>query len=152
MIEVPKFFRPVYFENKTQVGKIDEILGPVDAFLFSVDLSDGIVASSVPHQSPNPDSSRRARRSTLTLTIRCHWIVSRARRNVGAEAAEVALAVGEPPEAEVSQEAARGEGSREAAPEAPPEEDSRVAAEEAASDEAVSNDDCISIVILYIKQ
>eukprot|EP00921_Rhytidocystis_pertsovi_P017779 GHVQ01027922.1.p2 GENE.GHVQ01027922.1~~GHVQ01027922.1.p2 ORF type:complete len:212 (+),score=43.00 GHVQ01027922.1:206-841(+) len=45
--QVPYFNGRVFFENKEEVGKIDEILGPVNEFYFSVNTAEGIKASSV---------------------------------------------------------------------------------------------------------
>lgn len=44
---IPYFNAPVYLENKTQIGKIDEILGPINDVHFSIKpMGDGIIASS----------------------------------------------------------------------------------------------------------
>lgn len=43
---VPYFNAPVYLENKQQIGKVDEIFGPINDFMFSVKLSDGMNATS----------------------------------------------------------------------------------------------------------
>jgi H/ACA ribonucleoprotein complex subunit 1 len=29
--KIPKFNTPIYLENKTQIGKIDEVFGPINA-------------------------------------------------------------------------------------------------------------------------
>ena len=39
---VPKFNRGVYLDTKAKVGTIDEILGPVNSFYFSVKPADGV--------------------------------------------------------------------------------------------------------------
>lgn len=39
---VPKFCRPVYLENKTKVADVDEIMGPIDGYLYSADLVEGV--------------------------------------------------------------------------------------------------------------
>lgn len=44
--KIPYFNAPIYLENKTQIGKIDEILGPINEVYFTVKLQDGIVATS----------------------------------------------------------------------------------------------------------
>jgi H/ACA ribonucleoprotein complex subunit 1 len=44
--KVPYFNAPIYLENKSQVGKVDEIFGPVTDALCSVKPSSGIEASS----------------------------------------------------------------------------------------------------------
>ncbi|ORX91837.1 Gar1-domain-containing protein [Basidiobolus meristosporus CBS 931.73] len=44
--KIPYFNAPIYLENKTQIGKVDEILGPITDVYFTVKLQDGIVASS----------------------------------------------------------------------------------------------------------
>ncbi|XP_019849091.1 PREDICTED: probable H/ACA ribonucleoprotein complex subunit 1 isoform X1 [Amphimedon queenslandica] len=43
---VPYFNAPIYLENKSQVGKIDEIFGPFNEFMFSVKLSSDMLATS----------------------------------------------------------------------------------------------------------
>jgi len=37
----------VYFENKQPIGKVDEIFGPIENYLFSVTLEEGIAPKSV---------------------------------------------------------------------------------------------------------
>lgn len=44
--KVPYFNAPIYLENKSLVGKVDEILGPINDVYFTVKPSEGIVASS----------------------------------------------------------------------------------------------------------
>jgi H/ACA ribonucleoprotein complex subunit 1 len=44
--KVPKFNRPVYTESRQAVGKVDEILGPVNNYLFSVSMEEGVKAES----------------------------------------------------------------------------------------------------------
>lgn len=44
--KVPYFNAPIYLENKSLVGKVDEILGPINDVLFTVKPSEGIVATS----------------------------------------------------------------------------------------------------------
>lgn len=43
---VPKFNAPVFLENKTQVGRVEEVLGPISEVYFSVKPVDGVVAGS----------------------------------------------------------------------------------------------------------
>ncbi len=43
---VPYFNGEVYLENKTQIGKIEEVFGPINEVMFSVKPSQGIVADS----------------------------------------------------------------------------------------------------------
>ena len=43
---VPYFNAPIYLENKQQIGKVDEIFGPITEFYFSVKMSDGMNADS----------------------------------------------------------------------------------------------------------
>ena len=43
---MPYFNGPIYLENKTQVGKVEEIFGPINASYFTIKMMDGIVASS----------------------------------------------------------------------------------------------------------
>ncbi|CAG8451007.1 12390_t:CDS:2 [Ambispora gerdemannii] len=44
--KIPYFNAPIYLENKTQIGKVDEILGPINEVYFTVKLQEGIIASS----------------------------------------------------------------------------------------------------------
>ncbi|GJE94024.1 H/ACA ribonucleoprotein complex subunit GAR1/NAF1 [Phanerochaete sordida] len=44
--KVPHFNAPIYLQNKSQIGKVDEILGPINEVYFSVKMGDGMVASS----------------------------------------------------------------------------------------------------------
>ena len=44
--KIPYFNAPVYLENKTQIGKVEEILGPMNEVFFTVKLMEGMVASS----------------------------------------------------------------------------------------------------------
>ncbi|XP_076909158.1 uncharacterized protein LOC143566305 [Bidens hawaiensis] len=44
--KVPYFNAPIYLQNKTQIGKVDEIFGPINQSYFSVKMSVGIMASS----------------------------------------------------------------------------------------------------------
>ncbi len=43
---MPYFNGPIYLENKTQVGKVEEIFGPINASYFTIKMMDGIVAAS----------------------------------------------------------------------------------------------------------
>merc|ERR1739848_187671 len=43
---VPYFNAPIFLENKQQIGKIDEIFGPINEFMFSVKLSEGMTSTS----------------------------------------------------------------------------------------------------------
>ena len=43
---IPYFNAPIYLENKTQIGKVDEILGPINEVFFTVKMESGMVASS----------------------------------------------------------------------------------------------------------
>ena len=45
-IKIPYFNAPIYLENKTQVGKVEEILGLINSVVFSVKLSEGVKADS----------------------------------------------------------------------------------------------------------
>lgn len=47
--KVPYFNAPVFLENnnKSSIGKVDEILGPINQVYFTVKVADGIVASSL---------------------------------------------------------------------------------------------------------
>ncbi|CAA7403984.1 unnamed protein product [Spirodela intermedia] len=44
--KIPYFNAPIYLENKTQIGKVDEIFGPINESYFSVKMMEGIVATS----------------------------------------------------------------------------------------------------------
>ncbi|CCJ28983.1 unnamed protein product [Pneumocystis jirovecii] len=44
--KIPYFNAPVYLENKCLIGKIDEILGPMNQVYFTVKPQEGIVANS----------------------------------------------------------------------------------------------------------
>ncbi|KAF8623972.1 hypothetical protein AX15_006126 [Amanita polypyramis BW_CC] len=44
--KVPHFNAPIYLQNKSMIGKIDEILGPINEVYFSVKMGEGMVASS----------------------------------------------------------------------------------------------------------
>jgi len=43
---VPYFNAPIYLQNKSAIGKVDEILGPVNEVYFSIKMGDGMQASS----------------------------------------------------------------------------------------------------------
>ncbi|KAI0984704.1 hypothetical protein GJ496_007318 [Pomphorhynchus laevis] len=44
--QVPYFNAPVYLKNKEQIGKVDEIFGPIKDYMFSVNLVDNVKAES----------------------------------------------------------------------------------------------------------
>uniref|UniRef100_A0A1D1XR21 H/ACA ribonucleoprotein complex subunit n=1 Tax=Anthurium amnicola TaxID=1678845 RepID=A0A1D1XR21_9ARAE len=44
--KIPYFNAPIYLENKNQIGKVDEILGPMNELYFTIKLDEGIVATS----------------------------------------------------------------------------------------------------------
>lgn len=44
--KVPWFNAPIYLQNKSVVGKVDEILGPINEMFFSVKMNEGMVAGS----------------------------------------------------------------------------------------------------------
>ncbi|KZS89861.1 Gar1-domain-containing protein [Sistotremastrum niveocremeum HHB9708] len=44
--KVPYFNAPIYLQNKSVIGKVDEILGPLNEVFFSVKMGEGMVASS----------------------------------------------------------------------------------------------------------
>ncbi|GMG32956.1 unnamed protein product [Ambrosiozyma monospora] len=44
--KVPYFNAPIYLENKSQVGKVDEILGPLNEVFFTIKPSEGVQAKS----------------------------------------------------------------------------------------------------------
>jgi H/ACA ribonucleoprotein complex subunit 1 len=43
---VPKFNHPLYLENKTKIGVIDDVFGPIDQFMFSVKCDTGMKPTS----------------------------------------------------------------------------------------------------------
>ncbi|KAI9313526.1 Gar1/Naf1 RNA binding region-domain-containing protein [Dichotomocladium elegans] len=44
--KIPYFNAPIFFENKSQIGKVDEILGPLNEVYFTVKVDQGVVATS----------------------------------------------------------------------------------------------------------
>ncbi|GAV51732.1 hypothetical protein ZYGR_0AF02030 [Zygosaccharomyces rouxii] len=44
--KIPYFNAPIYLENKTQVGKVDEILGPMNEVYFTIKCTEGVHATS----------------------------------------------------------------------------------------------------------
>ncbi|CAG8763362.1 7699_t:CDS:2, partial [Cetraspora pellucida] len=44
--KIPYFNATIYLENKQSIGKVDEILGPMNEVYFTVKLQEGIVATS----------------------------------------------------------------------------------------------------------
>ncbi|KAH6918854.1 Gar1/Naf1 RNA binding region-domain-containing protein [Coprinopsis sp. MPI-PUGE-AT-0042] len=44
--KVPYFNAPIYLQNKSQIGKVDEILGPINEVYFSIKMDSGVIASS----------------------------------------------------------------------------------------------------------
>lgn len=44
--KVPYFNAPIYLQNKSVIGKVDEILGPINEVFFSIKMDAGMVASS----------------------------------------------------------------------------------------------------------
>jgi len=44
--KIPYFNAPIYLENKTAIGKVDEILGPITQLYFTIKPSEGIQAAS----------------------------------------------------------------------------------------------------------
>lgn len=44
--KVPHFNAPIYLANKSQIGKVDEILGPINEVYFSIKMGEGMVANS----------------------------------------------------------------------------------------------------------
>ncbi|KAK4099952.1 Gar1-domain-containing protein [Parathielavia hyrcaniae] len=47
--KIPHFNAPIYLENKTAIGKIDEVLGPINQVFFTIKPSEGIQATSFKH-------------------------------------------------------------------------------------------------------
>ncbi|CAN1765281.1 Putative H/ACA ribonucleoprotein complex subunit 1-like protein 1 [Linum perenne] len=44
--KIPYFNAPIFLQNKTQIGKVDEIFGPINESFFSIKMMEGIVANS----------------------------------------------------------------------------------------------------------
>merc|ERR1711964_363252 len=44
--QVPMFNAPIYLENKQQIGKVNEVFGPINEIYISVKLDDGFVSTS----------------------------------------------------------------------------------------------------------
>nr|XP_043611703.1 H/ACA ribonucleoprotein complex subunit 1-like protein 2 [Erigeron canadensis] len=44
--KIPYFNAPIYLQNKTMIGKVDEIFGPINESFFSVKMNEGIIATS----------------------------------------------------------------------------------------------------------
>eukprot|EP00250_Pteridium_aquilinum_P034070 c6982_g1_i1 orf=151-753(+) len=44
--KIPYFNAPIYLENKTQIGKVEEIFGPINEVFFSIKMLEGIIATS----------------------------------------------------------------------------------------------------------
>ncbi|AMD19777.1 HCL374Cp [Eremothecium sinecaudum] len=44
--KIPYFNAPIFLENKTQIGKVDEILGPLNEVFFTIKCSEGVKATS----------------------------------------------------------------------------------------------------------
>ncbi|GAB7361382.1 hypothetical protein MBLNU230_g1437t1 [Neophaeotheca triangularis] len=44
--KIPYFNAPIYLENKTSIGKVDEILGPLNQVFFTIKPQEGIQATS----------------------------------------------------------------------------------------------------------
>ncbi|KAH8904593.1 Gar1-domain-containing protein [Coniochaeta sp. PMI_546] len=44
--KIPHFNAPIYLENKTSIGKVDEVLGPINQLFFTIKPSEGIQATS----------------------------------------------------------------------------------------------------------
>ncbi|GCE98157.1 H/ACA snoRNP pseudouridylase subunit [Zygosaccharomyces mellis] len=44
--KIPYFNAPIYLENKTQVGKVDEVLGPLNEVYFTIKCTEGVHATS----------------------------------------------------------------------------------------------------------
>ena len=43
---IPYFNAPIFLENKTQVGKVEEVFGPINSVYFTIKMSEGVVATS----------------------------------------------------------------------------------------------------------
>ena len=42
--QVPYFNAPIYLANKASIGKVDEILGPINEVYFTIKMAEGMVA------------------------------------------------------------------------------------------------------------
>ncbi|KAJ5679673.1 H/ACA ribonucleoprotein complex subunit GAR1 [Penicillium macrosclerotiorum] len=63
--KIPYFNAPIYLENKTPIGKVDEVLGPINQVYFTIKPQDGIVATSFkqgdkPKPAPGAAKPKRA--------------------------------------------------------------------------------------------
>lgn len=45
-LKVPYFNAPIYLQNKSTIGRVDEILGPINQVYFTIKPSEGIQATS----------------------------------------------------------------------------------------------------------
>ncbi|KZZ93819.1 H/ACA ribonucleoprotein complex, subunit Gar1, eukaryote [Moelleriella libera RCEF 2490] len=45
-VKIPYFNAPIFLENKTPIGKVDEVLGPINEVYFTIKPQEGIVATS----------------------------------------------------------------------------------------------------------
>lgn len=45
-VKIPYFNAPIFLQNKTSIGKVDEILGPINSVYFTIKPSEGIQATS----------------------------------------------------------------------------------------------------------
>lgn len=43
---IPYFNAPIYLDNKSQIGKVEEVFGPINSVYFTIKMSDGVVATS----------------------------------------------------------------------------------------------------------
>ena len=71
--KVPYFNAPIYLENKSDVGKVDEILGTIQEVYFSVKPADGISATSFKPGDKryiNPEKLQRQQLRVRTLGLR----------------------------------------------------------------------------------
>ncbi|EPZ35168.1 Gar1-domain-containing protein [Rozella allomycis CSF55] len=50
--KIPHFNAGIYLENKTKIGHINEILGPINEVYFTIKVSEGIVATSFQQDAP----------------------------------------------------------------------------------------------------
>merc|ERR1711977_496109 len=44
--KIPYFNAPIYLQNKTQIGKVEEVLGPINSVYFTIKTNEGIQAAS----------------------------------------------------------------------------------------------------------
>ncbi|OEH80578.1 GAR1 protein RNA binding region protein [Cyclospora cayetanensis] len=90
--KVPYFNGRIFLENKQEIGKVDEILGPINQMYFSVKLNDGIKASSI-----KPTTKTSIRRSLSHGSFPNHRSRRPQAQGANPEAEDEGAEVGAPP-------------------------------------------------------